>query len=460
LIDDYIIPKLKQCKFYDGTSYESNIQRCNKPKNGNPKEIEGAYSTGYNTREVMKLIDSYGSKKVIAIMPHWNGTPNGAYHATFNGYVDESGAEHYRSDSLILTKCFNDEADKMLKRAKNHEFHQMPEGMWKTNRRGKELLGQRKTDTAVKMNCGSVLTENLFADYGVNGGTEAFYTNYNNGKNDVVFDEAKGRYISKEIENGTNTGWRRMKDGNIFAYGAGWLFSDEGLNVISELHVQAIRRYINNLHESDPDLMPLGASRSSSNDNDEISDAKWNELATNLGVEVAALKAIKEVESGGRKAVEANGWPPILFEGHVFWGELKKAGIDPNKYVTGNENILYPKWTKAYYSENQLDRLLKAAQIHEEAAIASASYGLFQIMGFNYEIFGLNKPSELLTEMKKGAERQMELLGIFLKKNTAMLTALKNKDWAAFAERYNGPRYKENNYDTKLASAYNKLKSQ
>jgi len=45
----------------------------------------------------------------------------------------------------------------------------------------------------------------------------------------------------------------------------------------------------------------------------------------------------------------APGRPVILFEGHIFWRELKKQGLDPEKYVAGNENILYPKWEKGHY---------------------------------------------------------------------------------------------------------------
>ena len=34
---------------------------------------------------------------------------------------------------------------------------------------------------------------------------------------------------------------------------------------------------------------------------------------------------------------------------------------------------------------------------------------------------------------------------------------LKNKDWAGFARRYNGPAFKKNKYDEKLAAAYAKF---
>ena len=35
-----------------------------------------------------------------------------------------------------------------------------------------------------------------------------------------------------------------------------------------------------------------------------------------------------------------------------------------------------------------------------------------------------------------------------------MHLALQKQDWATFAKLYNGPAYKKNNYDSKLANAY------
>jgi hypothetical protein len=34
---------------------------------------------------------------------------------------------------------------------------------------------------------------------------------------------------------------------------------------------------------------------------------------------------------------------------------------------------------------------------------------------------------------------------------------LRDKDWAGFARRYNGPAYAENKYDEKLSAAYEKF---
>ena len=37
------------------------------------------------------------------------------------------------------------------------------------------------------------------------------------------------------------------------------------------------------------------------------------------------------------------------------------------------------------------------------------------------------------------------------------MKALKDQSWPKFAELYNGPAYKENHYDVKLARAFEKL---
>ncbi|MBL4709148.1 MAG: DUF3380 domain-containing protein [Flavobacteriales bacterium] len=84
--------------------------------------------------------------------------------------------------------------------------------------------------------------------------------------------------------------------------------------------------------------------------------------------------------------------PKILFEGHVFWRQLKALGIDPNEYVMGNEDILYLKWTREHYKgrAKEYNRLNRAKEIHDKAALASASWGTFQIMGFNYGACGFS----------------------------------------------------------------------
>lgn len=174
-----------------------------------------------------------------------------------------------------------------------------------------------------------------------------------------------------------------------------------------------------------------------------------------LDVETAALKAVKEVESGRNGGFLPSGRPAILFEGHIFWSQLKKKGINPETYVKGNENILYPKWDKSHYKsgEAEYDRLNQARNINREAAEASASWGMFQIMGFNHAACGERTVAGFVEMMGKSELHQLLLSARFIK-SAGMLPALRQKNWAEFARLYNGPRYAENRYDAKLQKAY------
>lgn len=188
-----------------------------------------------------------------------------------------------------------------------------------------------------------------------------------------------------------------------------------------------------------------------------LSEGDFTLVARLLDVETAALKAVKEVETGGRGGFFAPGKPAILFEGHIFWNQLKKHGIDPVQHLEGNENILYPKWEKGHYKGGlgEYERLEKARIIHHEAADASASWGMFQVMGFNYAACDEKSVSSFVQAMTESEQRQLILAGRFIKKS-GMLPALQTRNWAEFAKRYNGPAYAQNKYDEKLAAAYQK----
>lgn len=189
--------------------------------------------------------------------------------------------------------------------------------------------------------------------------------------------------------------------------------------------------------------------------------------AGRLGIEVAVLKAVNEVESNGR-GFNIDGSVKILFEGHVFWQQLKDRSINPNSFVSGNESVLYPKWVKKYYlgGKGEYTRLNKAIGIWSssssaiqvagtEAAYAAASWGLFQIMGYHFKALGYKEVIEFVGEMKESEGKQLDIFAKYIEVNN-LLKYLRNKQWADFALRYNGAGYKANKYDEKLAKAYQK----
>ena len=187
-------------------------------------------------------------------------------------------------------------------------------------------------------------------------------------------------------------------------------------------------------------------------------DEDFTQVAELLGCEPAALKAVQQVETGCRGGFFSPGRPAILFEGHIFWTQLKKRGSNPEDYVKGNENILYPKWEKGHYKGGigEYDRLEQARKINREAADASASWGMFQIMGFNYAACGEESIESFVRSMCESEFKQLLLTANFIKKNSQMLQALQARDWAVFAKCYIGPAYAQNRYDVKLEAAYQK----
>jgi hypothetical protein len=186
-----------------------------------------------------------------------------------------------------------------------------------------------------------------------------------------------------------------------------------------------------------------------------LTENDYVRAAGQLNIEVAALKAVKEVETGGRGGFLSDGKPTILFEGHIFWSQLTKVGLNPENYVKGNEDILYPKWTKEHYKGglDEYKRLAKALKIHEKSAVCSASWGLFQIMGFNYPACQCENARDFVEKMCYNEGSQLDLFVAFLRKN-GWDKYLRSLDWAGFAKHYNGPSYAQNKYDEKLQKAY------
>lgn len=189
-----------------------------------------------------------------------------------------------------------------------------------------------------------------------------------------------------------------------------------------------------------------------------ITEEQYQEVAAMIGCDVAAVRAVEQVETGGRGAFIAPNVPPILFEGHIFWAQLKKKGMAPEMYAQSHPGIVYPKWTKEHYKGGikEYDRLNEAEQIDTDSALKSASWGAFQIMGFNHEACGCATVKDFVEEMCTSAEAQLRLFAKFII-SQKLNGYLAKRDWAGFARRYNGPGYEQNKYDTKLANAYIKF---
>lgn len=192
-----------------------------------------------------------------------------------------------------------------------------------------------------------------------------------------------------------------------------------------------------------------------------LTEADFKTAAQMLNCDVAAIKAVAEVESSGNGFL-SDGRVKILFEGHQFYKHCDGA------YATSHPTICFPNWTKKYYTKGanadvkgagELARLEQAIELNRTAALMSASYGKFQIMGFNYDVCGFDDVEDFYEAMQVSEGEQLKAFSRFVIAND-IDTALRTHDWKTFARRYNGPKYKENKYDTKLAAAHKKYSNQ
>lgn len=191
---------------------------------------------------------------------------------------------------------------------------------------------------------------------------------------------------------------------------------------------------------------------------EKLTDARIAEIARENGIHPAALLAVKLIESGTKSGFLDSGKPQILFEGHVFYKYLKAnvKSLDMNKLCAQYPNIVYPKWDKSKYfgGEKEWTRLEQARKINMKYANYAASWGMFQVMGFNYKTCGCKSIDEFVEKMCTSQEQQL-LLTINFLKNSNLIVPLQKRQWATFAKGYNGPGFAQNKYHIKLQAAYN-----
>ena len=187
-----------------------------------------------------------------------------------------------------------------------------------------------------------------------------------------------------------------------------------------------------------------------------LTDEEIRQAASDLGIEAAVLKALIEVEGFGNGFLP-DGRPKILFEGHIFYSQLKKAGTDPDKMIRGNQDILFPRQTPAYYQggAKEYGRLERAMAINREEALKSASYGRFRLLGLRYRESGFDSVDAFVTAHNESEYGQLNAFCNFLR-SQKLDRYLKEKDWSGFARHYNGAGYAANQYDKKLEMTYRK----
>lgn len=202
------------------------------------------------------------------------------------------------------------------------------------------------------------------------------------------------------------------------------------------------------------------------------SQSDFEAAAWLLKCEVESIMAVAEVESGPQGVFLENeeGNPPvILYERHYF-SRLTDRKFDGKRWVDPNTKKVYLLSSKVGggygpYSI-QHDKLQAAVKLNRNAALMSCSWGLFQIMGSNYEQAGYQDVQRFVTAMYRSVQDHLRAFTVFIRqeKRTAvvdgrrwtLIDALRENQFLPFALIYNGSRQK--GYNIKISESYYRLR--
>lgn len=197
-----------------------------------------------------------------------------------------------------------------------------------------------------------------------------------------------------------------------------------------------------------------------------IKESDFVEAAKKSNLEINVIKAVTEVEALGFGFYN-NGKPVMLFERHIFYRQIAKSkgAKIADSYAQWFPDICN-KATGGYIGGTaELGRLEKAFEVctalktDNTLALSSASYGLFQIMGFNFKQAGYRTVQDYYNSICLSEQEQLNAFVnyILLDSDKTLFNSLKRRDFTSFAKEYNGPSYAKNRYDTKMQTAYNRL---
>lgn len=185
-----------------------------------------------------------------------------------------------------------------------------------------------------------------------------------------------------------------------------------------------------------------------------LDDIDLPKIAHTIGCGEDELHAVIDTETAGT-GFQSDGRLTMLYEPHVFYRQLKQLGLLRTLDRAVAAGVAYQNWGLRPYPKDSYPSLQTAMELNYEIALRSASYGLPQMMGFNYEVCGYPSAEALVLDFRDSEVSQLEAMVKFLIANK-LADKLKNHDWAGFALGYNGPGFAKNGYDKKLAANFAK----
>lgn len=177
----------------------------------------------------------------------------------------------------------------------------------------------------------------------------------------------------------------------------------------------------------------------------------FERAARALDCEPEAVRAVADVEAPGGGFDPDGIAPKILFEAHWF------SRLTAREFDVGHPKISSPRYNAKLYVGGPAEhkRLQAASALNREAALSSASWGRFQIMGFNWRIAGCKDLQDFINAMYRSEDAQLDCF-VSVIQHMGLADELREHRWEDFKAVYNGPR--PSDYATRMRASYRKLK--
>lgn len=181
-----------------------------------------------------------------------------------------------------------------------------------------------------------------------------------------------------------------------------------------------------------------------------IQDIDIPRIGYTIGVGEDELHAFMDIEANG-SGFDKQGRVKMLFEPHKFFAKLSGDKLA----LAVKQGLAYKKWGTKPYPKDSYPRLIKAMAIDAKAALESCSWGLTQIMGEYHGDLGFDDVEDMVQAFMDSEAEHLEATVTLLVK-WKIDDDLRAHRWTKVAEVWNGPGYKKNQYDTKMATAFKK----
>lgn len=180
--------------------------------------------------------------------------------------------------------------------------------------------------------------------------------------------------------------------------------------------------------------------------------------AAAYGVDPSLLAAFLQVECSWKPDGRLYGFagPGMTltrrFEKHHFSKYLPDA---KTRARARGLNLITKSWKPGQKGGNQTFNT--AFNLDQHATLMASSFGLSQIMGFNYKAAGFESVEAMVEYMRRSEAHQLDVTMRLMRK-WGLIREMQEGDYAGMARIWNGKYYYKHGYHTKLQRAHNRLK--